>query len=71
MADIDSFTATIAAAVDQQNAAATDISRNIGQAAAGTASVAQSLVLTTASDLSRQAAELRSSVDRFLSKVAA
>ena len=87
MADIDSFTATIAAAVDQQNAAATDISRNIGQAAAGTASVAQSiagtaaasentnrsadLVLTTAGDLSRQAAELRSSVDRFLSKVAA
>jgi methyl-accepting chemotaxis protein len=87
MADIDSFTATIAAAVDQQNAAATDISRNIGQAAAGTASAAQSiagtaaasedtnrsadLVLTTASDLSRQAAELRSSVDRFLSKVAA
>jgi methyl-accepting chemotaxis protein len=87
MGDIDSFTASIAAAVDQQNAATTDISRNIGQAAAGTASVAQSiagtaaasentnrsadLVLTTASDLSRQAAELRSSVDRFLSNVAA
>jgi methyl-accepting chemotaxis protein len=87
MGDIDSFTASIAAAVDQQNAATTDISRNIGQAAAGTTSVAQSiagtaaasentnrsadLVLTTASDLSRQAAELRSSVDRFLSNVAA
>jgi methyl-accepting chemotaxis protein len=87
MEDIDSFTATLAAAVDQQNAAASDISRNIGQAAAGTASVAQSiagtaaasentnrsaeLVLTTASDLAHQAAELRSSVDRFLSNVAA
>src|SRR5205807_1176844 len=87
MGDIDTFTATIAEAVNQQNAATAEISRNIGQAAAGTASVAQSiagtaaasentnrsadLVLTTASDLSRQAAELRSSVDRFLSNVAA
>jgi methyl-accepting chemotaxis protein len=87
MGDIDTFTATIAEAVNQQNAATTEISKNIGQAAAGTASVAQSiagtaaasentnrsadLVLTTASDLSRQAAELRSSVDRFLSNVAA
>jgi methyl-accepting chemotaxis protein len=87
MEEIDGFTVAIAAAVDQQNAAASDISRNIGQAAAGTASVAQSiagtaaasentnrsadLVLSTASDLSRQAAELRSSVDRFLSNVAA
>jgi methyl-accepting chemotaxis protein len=87
MKDIDSFTATIAEAVNQQNAATTEISRNIGQAAAGTASVAQSiagtaaasedtnrsadLVLTTAKDLSLQAAELRLSVDRFLANVAA
>jgi len=87
MKDIDSFTATIAEAVSQQNAATTEISRNIGEAAAGTASVAQSiagtaaasedtnrsadLVLTTAKDLSRQAAELRLSVDRFLANVAA
>jgi methyl-accepting chemotaxis protein len=87
MGDIDSFTANIAAAVSQQNAATTEISKNIGQAAAGTASVARSIagtaaasenanrsaemVLTTANDLSRQAAELRSSVDRFLSNVAA
>jgi methyl-accepting chemotaxis protein len=86
MKDIEGFTETIAAAVSQQNAAASEISKNIGQAAAGTASVAQSiagtaaasentnrsadLVLTTANDLSRQAAELRSSVDRFLSNVA-
>jgi methyl-accepting chemotaxis protein len=87
MKDIDSFTATIAEAVSQQNAATNEISRNIGQAAAGTASVAQSiagtaaasentnrsadLVLTTAKDLSQQAAELRLSVDRFLANVAA
>ena len=87
MKDIDSFTATIADAVSQQNAATSEISRNIGQAAAGTASVAQSiagtaaasedtnrsadLVLTTAKDLSLQAAELRLSVDRFLANVAA
>jgi len=87
MKDIDSFTATIADAVSRQNAATGEISRNIGQAAAGTASVAQSiagtaaasedtnrsadLVLTTAKDLSLQAAELRLSVDRFLANVAA
>jgi methyl-accepting chemotaxis protein len=87
MGDIDSFTATIAAAVSQQNAATTEISRNIGQAATGTASVAQSiagaaaasenthhsadLVLATAHELSHQAANLRESVDRFLSNVAA
>ncbi|MFL6839136.1 MAG: methyl-accepting chemotaxis protein [Bradyrhizobium sp.] len=87
MGDIDTFTSTIAAAVSQQNAAALEISRSIGQAAAGTESVARSiagtasatentnrsadLVLATARDLSDQAAELRSSVDRFLSSVAA
>jgi methyl-accepting chemotaxis protein len=87
MGDIDNFTATIAVAVSQQNAATTEISRNIGQAAAGTASVAQSiagtaaasenthhsadLVLATAHELSHQAANLRESVDRFLSNVAA
>jgi methyl-accepting chemotaxis protein len=87
MKDIDSFTATIAEAVGQQNAATSEISKNIGQAAAGTASVAQSIagtaaasedtnrsaeqVLTTAKDLSLQAAELRLSVDRFLANVAA
>jgi methyl-accepting chemotaxis protein len=87
MGDIDSFTSAIAAAVSEQNMAATEISRNIGQAAAGTAIVARSiagtaeatenanrsadLVLSTAHDLSNQAAQLRSSVDRFLSNVAA
>jgi methyl-accepting chemotaxis protein len=87
MVDIDSFTAAISAAVSQQNAAANEISQNIGQAAAGTAIVARSiagtaeatenanrsadLVLATAHSLSDQAAQLRSSVDRFLANVAA
>jgi methyl-accepting chemotaxis protein len=87
MGDIDSFTATIAQAVSQQNVATAEISKNIEQAAAGTASVARNiagtaeatentnrsadLVLATAHDLSRQAVDLRSSVDRFLANVAA
>jgi methyl-accepting chemotaxis protein len=87
MGDIDSFTSAIAAAVAQQNIAATEISQNIGQAANGTAIVARSIagtaeatentnrsadkVLATAHDLSDQAAQLRASVDRFLANVAA
>jgi methyl-accepting chemotaxis protein len=87
MGDIDSFTATIASAVSQQNEAAIEISTSIGQAAAGTAIVARSiagtaeatentnrsadLVLSTAHDLSAQAQQLRASVDRFLTNVAA
>jgi methyl-accepting chemotaxis protein len=87
MVDIDSFTAAIARAMSQQNTAALEISENIRQAAAGTASVAQriagtaaasentnhsaDLVLATAQELSHQAAELRSSVDHFLASAAA
>ncbi|MGA8903136.1 methyl-accepting chemotaxis protein [Bradyrhizobium sp.] len=87
MSDIDRFTAEIARVMSQQNMAAIEISENIRQAAAGTASVAQriagtaaasentshsaDLVLTTALELSSQAAELRSSVEHFLSNVAA
>ena len=66
--------------------AATEISQNIGQAANGTAVVARSIagtaeatenahrsadkVLATAHDLADQAAQLRSSVNRFLANVA-
>src|SRR5262245_56160998 len=87
MGDIDSFTATISAAVQQQNEAAREITRSIGHAASGTANVARSIagtaeatentnrsadmVLATANDLSQQAAQLRASVDRFLANVAA
>jgi methyl-accepting chemotaxis protein len=87
MADIDSFTSAIAAAMNKQNMAAIEISENIRQAATGTASVAQriagavastentnrsaDMVLTTAQGLSSQAAVLRSSIDHFLGNVAA
>jgi methyl-accepting chemotaxis protein len=87
MGDIDSFTAALSAAVQEQNAAAGEITRNIGHAATGTANVARSIagtaeatentnrsadmVLATANDLSQQAAQLRASVDRFLANVAA
>jgi len=87
MGNIDSFTATLSAAVQQQNAAASEITRSIGHAATGTANVARSIagtaeatenanrsadtVLATANGLSQRAAQLRSSVDRFLANVAA
>jgi methyl-accepting chemotaxis protein len=87
MADIDSFTAAIARAMGQQKTAAVEITENIRQAAAGTASVAEriagtasasedtnrsaDLVLATARQLSDQAAELRSSIDHFLASAAA
>jgi methyl-accepting chemotaxis protein len=87
MVDIDSFTAAISAAVREQNAAASEITRSIGHAATGTANVARSIagtaeanentnrsadmVLATANDLSQQATQLRASVDRFLANVAA
>jgi methyl-accepting chemotaxis protein len=87
MGEIDTFSATIATAVGDHNTATTEIYQNIGQAADGTASVAQSMavtaaasedtnrsadqVLTTARELSHQAASLRESVDRFLTNVAA
>jgi methyl-accepting chemotaxis protein len=87
MSDIDGFTASIARAMSEQNAAAVEISENFRQAAAGTASVADriagtaaasenanrsaELVLATARGLSSQAAELRTSVDRFLANAAA
>ena len=87
MGDIDGFTASLSVAITQQNASAGDISRSVGQAATGTALVARSiagtaeatdetnrsadLVLATARSLSSEAAQLRLSVDRFLSNVAA
>ena len=84
--DIDGFTASISTAVSQQNAAAAEISRVSGtrlparhrlravspgrRRARGEGATA-GLVLATAHDLSDQAMQLRSSVDRFLSNVAA
>jgi methyl-accepting chemotaxis protein len=87
MGEINGFTASIASAVNLQNKAASEISQNIRQAADGTANVARGiagataasedtnrsadLVLSSAHELSAQATELRSSVDRFLANVAA
>src|SRR4030081_1724906 len=48
MGEIDSFTATIATAVNQQNTATAKITKNIRKAAAGTASVARGIAGTAA-----------------------
>ncbi|MBY0299842.1 MAG: MCP four helix bundle domain-containing protein [Methylobacterium sp.] len=77
----------IAAAVEEQGAATQEIVRNVGQAAAGTSEVTTTIagvagaaestgaaanhVLVSASDLSRQAEQLRAEVDRFLGTVRA
>ncbi|GJE00264.1 methyl-accepting chemotaxis protein [Methylobacterium isbiliense] len=77
----------IAAAVEEQGAATQEIVRNVGQAAAGTSEVTTTIagvagaaestgaaanhVLASASDLSRQAEQLRAEVDRFLGTVRA
>jgi methyl-accepting chemotaxis protein len=79
MSEIDAFTATIASAVNLQNAAAAEITgtANVARGIAGTAAANENanrsadLILRSANDLASQAAELRSSVDRFLSNVAA
>ena len=85
MDEIDRFTAAIADAVSQQNAATNEISgdrargcrnakgrRSIaGRTATENTNRSADLVLSTARDLSDQAADLRASVDRFLSNVAA
>lgn len=85
--DINSVAASIAAAVEQQGAATTEIVRNVAQAANGTdevtsniAGVAQSSeetgaaarhVLQAASDLSRQSEHLGAEVTRFLATIRA
>ena len=77
--------ATISAAVEQQSATTRHISRNTGEAAAGARDVtrhivdvqreaqetgeAASQVVIAASDLGRQAENLREQVDNFLSKL--
>jgi methyl-accepting chemotaxis protein len=82
---IDEIAATIAAAVEEQNAATSEIARNVGEAAQGTqvvsGNVAQVMgassqtgdaarqVLAAATDLSSQAQALRGEIERFLSKI--
>ncbi|UMY16495.1 methyl-accepting chemotaxis protein [Methylobacterium organophilum] len=85
--EIDTVTASIAAAVEQQGAATQEIVRNVAQAATGTgevttniAGVAQAVdetgaaanqVLSSASELSRQSERLSAEVAHFLATVRA
>lgn len=85
--EINGVAASIAAAVEEQGAATSEIVRNVSQAAAGTSEVtgniagvasaaeetgaAASQVLTSASELSRQSEHLNAEVQRFLSTVRA
>ncbi|MGU3495252.1 methyl-accepting chemotaxis protein [Xanthobacteraceae bacterium A53D] len=85
--EISEGTTAIAAAMEEQNATTAEVSRNIQQAAAGTgmvttsiagveraaqaSSTAASQVLSSATDLSRQAVALREEVQRFLDTVRA
>jgi methyl-accepting chemotaxis protein len=78
---------TIASAVEEQGAATKEIARNVQQASQGTSEVsshilgvtraagetgaAASQVLSSATDLSRQAEQLRTEVDKFLATVRA
>jgi methyl-accepting chemotaxis protein len=80
--DISTFTATIAAAVEEQDSATQEIARSVRQAAAGTSEVSQNVVgaskaaeqsrqlaesvMAGSTDLSRQARSLSESVDGFL-----
>ncbi|WP_181703792.1 methyl-accepting chemotaxis protein [Chthonobacter albigriseus] len=87
MTDVDSYTSTIAAAVEEQGAATSEISRNVLQAAGGTETVAEAMdvlgeavgatsrsaadVLDVSRDVNGKAGDLRAAVDRFLHQVAA
>jgi methyl-accepting chemotaxis protein len=84
---ISDIASTIAAAVEEQGAATTEIARNVGEAAKGTTQVATSItdvnrgaaetgtasaqVLASAQSLSAESHHLRREVDKFLSTVRA
>lgn len=87
MEEVNGFTASIAAAVEEQGAATSDISSNVQQAAQGTKEVSESMsnvssavsettqsaaqMQQSATDVGKQAEHLQSTVDTFLTKVAA
>lgn len=87
MGEVDSYTAAIAAAVEQQGAATTEISGNVQRAAQGTLAVKANMdglagtveetqsssqsVLTASEELGSRTAVLREEIDRFLADVAA
>jgi len=87
MGEVNQYTSTIAAAVEQQGAATNEISSNVQEAARGTQEVASTIagitgqvretsqsasqVLAASEDVNGQAGGLRTTVDKFLSDVAA
>ncbi|MEM8876634.1 MAG: nitrate- and nitrite sensing domain-containing protein [Pseudomonadota bacterium] len=87
MQEVDSYTATISAAVRQQGDATTEISRNVQEAATGTQSVSETIagvanaanetsqsagqLAMTVSDLTSVTEKLNGTVERFLEDVAA
>lgn len=87
MGEVNSYTASIASAVEEQGAATAEISQSVAQAAKGTEQVVGSMgvvtnsigetnqsasqVLTASEDVSKEAHTLKSTIDKFLSDVAA
>jgi len=85
--EISGISTTIASAVEEQGAATQEIARNVQQAAQGTGEVSSNItgvtqaasqtsaaagqVLSSSGERSKQAADLRTQVDDFLSKVRA
>ncbi|MEO9530658.1 methyl-accepting chemotaxis protein [Roseibium sp.] len=85
--EVNSYTTTIAGAVQEQGSATSEISRNVAEAADGTRSVAATVaslnegvaensqavgdMLTATLEMKQQAEQLRGSVEKFLSEVAA
>lgn len=87
MTEVTQYTTSIASAVEEQGAATAEISQSVTQAATGTEQVAGSIntvtsaadetnqsankVLVASQDMAEQAKTLRSTVDKFLTEVAA
>ncbi|MEJ8472682.1 methyl-accepting chemotaxis protein [Roseibium algae] len=87
MSEVNEYTGSISSAVDEQGSATREISSNVQEAAQGTRDVAQSMetisekirgtsssagqVLDSSSIVNERTTELRTTVDRFLSAVAA
>ncbi|ADZ72130.1 methyl-accepting chemotaxis protein [Polymorphum gilvum] len=87
MEEVNTYTATIAAAVEQQGAATTEISVNVQRAAQGTTSVSHNMsdlsnavdhtaqsaetLLTASGALAERTGELHGEIDSFLDEVAA
>ncbi|TYC49222.1 HAMP domain-containing protein [Rhodobacterales bacterium] len=87
MGEVNTYTAAIASAVEQQGAATAEISQNVQRASQGTNAVSSSMnqlsqavdqtassadmVLSASGELSEKTDQLKSEVERFLSEVAA